>query len=139
MSVDKICMKSDPYPSDVEDLIGPANPAVSTPTDADLISTDQLADLLGLDERQIRTLARQGVVKQAGRGRYHRRESVRAYCLDMRMKATGRGGNNPWIQEKTRLAREQADKIELQNAAARGELLPATDVEASWAATFREI
>jgi terminase small subunit / prophage DNA-packing protein len=127
------------YSSDVEDLLGPANPAVSTSAEPDLISTEQLADLLALTVQHVGVLARQGVVKQAGRGRFHRRASIRSYCLDMRQKATGRGVTTPLIAEKTRLAREQADKIELQNAAARGELLPATDVEASWAATLREI
>lgn len=131
-------MKILSYSSDIEDLLGPAKPAVSSPAEGDLITTDQLADLLGIAERQVQALARQGVVKQAGRGRFYRRDSVRAYCADMRTKATGRGGN-PFVHEKTRLAREQADKIELQNAAARGELLPAADVEATWAATFRDI
>jgi len=44
-----------------------------------------------------------------------------------------------YLAEKIRLANAQAVKIELQNAQARQELLPAKAVEAEWSAVLRDV
>ena len=100
----------------------------------EIVTTDALANLLGLTDRHVQTLTRQGVLKLVRKGRYHRGDSVRAYCADLRRKASGRGSSAPeYTAAKTRAAQAQADKLELANAAARRELLPAGEVEREWA------
>lgn len=55
-----------------------------------------------------------------------------AYCEHLREMAAGRGGEGgaELVVERARLAREQADKIAMQNAERRGELAPAHVLEA---------
>lgn len=50
-----------------------------------------------------------------------------AYCEHLRTMAAGRGSDNSLVlaAERARLAREQADKVAMQNAVTRGELAPA--------------
>jgi phage terminase Nu1 subunit (DNA packaging protein) len=108
--------------------------------DCDVITTDALADLLGLSDRHVQTLTRQGVLKLVRKGRYHRRDSVRAYCADMRKKAAGRGSaSSEYTAAKTRAAAAQAEKLETANAVARRELIPADAVEREWAAILRDV
>jgi phage terminase Nu1 subunit (DNA packaging protein) len=103
-------------------------------------STDQLADLLGLTANRVNVLVRQGHIPRVSKGRFDRREAVRGYCEHIRKQASGRGAANPELTEqKTRLAREQADKAEMQNAIARHELIPAADVEREWSAILRDV
>jgi phage terminase Nu1 subunit (DNA packaging protein) len=79
------------------------------------------------------------LLKRVSAGRFNRRDSVRAYCERLRQSAR-RGSTDPDLAaEKKRLVREQADKIAVQNAAARGELIPAAQVEAEWAAILRDV
>ena len=105
----------------------------------DAISTAALADLLGASVAKVRELAREGLLQKTGIDRFDRRQAVRAYC--QRLRELGRrGATDPeYLAEKTRLAREQADKIAVQNAAARGELLPAKAVEAEWSTILRDV
>ena len=105
-----------------------------------------MATLVGLTANRVRTLARDGMIVRSGRGRYDVRASLLTYIGDLRDKASrmGPGGKaTPATAElnaeKLRLAKQQADKIELQNAAARGELVKATDAERAWAAVLREV
>lgn len=51
----------------------------------------------------------------------------------------GRSANQTLLAEKVRLSRAQADKLEIANAAARRELLPAAAVEAEWANVLRDV
>lgn len=51
----------------------------------------------------------------------------------------GNGADPVLLREKTRLATEQADKIALANAKARGELVSAVAVEREWSAILREL
>ncbi|GLK54339.1 phage terminase Nu1 subunit (DNA packaging protein) [Methylopila capsulata] len=104
------------------------------------ITTDQLADLLDLTPTRVQTLVRQGIIPQTSRGRYDRRDAVRAYSADMRKRAAGRGSANPeWTAAKTRAAEAQAVKLETANALARGDLLSAADVKAEWALILTDV
>ena len=52
----------------------------------------------------------------------------------------GRLASNPGLAaEKERLAREQADAMEIKNGQARGELVPAAEVAATWAAILTDL
>lgn len=111
-----------------------------TPTGKEIITIDQLADLLGITANRVGVLTREGHIPRVSRGRYQRRLAVRGYCEHLRKQASGRGAANPeYTEQKTRLAREQADKAEMQNAIARRELIPALQVEREWSAILRDV
>lgn len=124
----------------IASAIGNGESKITPPGTRDVISTDQLADLLGVTANRIGVLSREGHIPRLGRGSYERRDAVRAYCEHLRKQASGRGAANPeYTREKTRLAREQADKAEMQNAVARRELIPSADVEREWSSILRDV
>jgi len=129
-------LQSDP----LADLLGISiNPNPSS----DHISETELADSLGLTANRVRTLTRDGVLKRTGKATYDRREAVRAYCHALREKLTLKGhaskGGDALEAQKLRLATALADKAERANAAARGELIPASAVAREWAGILREV
>lgn len=101
----------------------------------------ELAAFLGIVTSRIRTLHREGVMVKAGRGRFDVRASLAAYLSRLRDGAVKGGGQVPddLKAEKLRLARQQADKLELANAAARGELVRNAAVEREWANVLRDV
>ena len=60
------------------------------------------------------------------------KESVRAYAEYLRGRAQSRSADPALAAEKLRLASETADKLAIQNARARGELIPSAEVRAEW-------
>ena len=106
---------------------------------AELASADALGSLLGISGRSVRDLASRGIIGKAGAGRYPVRESVRSYCKHLREQAAARSGSSTLTDERIRVAREQADKLAMQNALARGEMIAAREVESAWTATLREV
>lgn len=131
------------------DLPAPEAPETDdAPSEAipELATESEMARLLGITANRVRTLARDGILHRPVRGRYDVRVSLKTYIGDLRDKASRLGyaggkqlGKSDLEAEKLRLARQQADKIEIQNAAARGELVKATDVERAWAAVLRDV
>jgi phage terminase Nu1 subunit (DNA packaging protein) len=110
------------------------------PAHGKTISTDQLADLLALSASRLGILSREGHIPQVSRGRFNRRDAVRAYCEYMRKHPVGRGSSDPaYTAAKTRTAEAQAEKLETANAVARGELIPAAQIEREWAAVLRDV
>ena len=100
------------------------------------MTENALADLLGLQARRIRQLVSEGVLTKP----LHRRDSVRAYCGWLREKAQrGVAVQDDLKAEKVRQAREAADKLALQNAASRGELVSTAEVESTWSGVLREV
>jgi phage terminase Nu1 subunit (DNA packaging protein) len=125
------------------DLLGsPINPNPS-PAPSNQISETELADLLGLTANRIRTLTRDGIVKRTGKATYDRREAVRSYAHALREALTKKGhaskGGDAMAAEKLRLATALAEKAERANAAARGDLIPASDVAREWAGVLRGV
>ena len=117
-------------PDDLSDLLGPVTAPVDTMTEA------ALGDLLGISARRVRQLVTEGVLTKP----LHRRDSVRAYCGWLREKASrGVAVVDDLKAEKIRQAREAADKLALQNAAARGELVTASAVESAWSNVLRDV
>lgn len=119
---------------DAAALVGNIHPHGETTT------TDELADLLGLSANRLLMLSREGHIPRTSRGRFNRRDAVRAYCEYMRKHPVGRGSADPaYTAAKTRAAEAQAEKLETGNALARGELIPAGDVEREWASVLRDV
>jgi len=127
-----------PEAPEVEDPASEAIPGLATES--------EMAQLLGITANRVRTLARDGMLHRPVRGRYDVRASLKTYIGDLRNKASRLGyaggkhlGKPDLEAEKLRLARQQADKIEIQNAAARGELVKSSEVERAWAAVLRDV
>ena len=86
-----------------------------------------IAKLLDLTPRRVQHLANEGVIPRAEKGRYELVSAVRGYIRYLRDRAMGRDGeqSSDIASERTRLTREQADRAAMENAKARGELIPA--------------
>lgn len=95
------------------------------------IGITQLSALVGVSENRIRQLCTSGTLERGEDGQFDLRNSVRAYCGTLRDNAMRRGGPG-LAAEREREARARADKLEMQNAAVRGGLIPAGEVEAMW-------
>lgn len=123
--------------------LAPGSPGVSDgcgqPYGFDTIGAEALADLFGISRRAIEQLATRGVLRKTAPGKFALRASVRDYTAHLRAQAAARSGSKSLTAERTRLAREQADKLELANQAARRELVPAREVEAVWATILRDV
>lgn len=104
----------------------------------------QLAQLLGVTVRTVTDLAGRGIVVRAdgATNRYLLAQSLPRYCAHLRDLATGRGGEAAVVSataQRARLAKAQADLAETKNAAMRGELVDAAEVEAEWSAILRGV
>jgi len=99
------------------------------------LTCPQLAIVWSCDERTVRAYAERGIAVKSGRGRYLLKASTRNLIEHLRETASGRGGHDAvesLTAERARLAKEQADGHALKNQLARGELIPAADVQERW-------
>lgn len=87
----------------------------------------QFGALVGITQPAVSDLASRGVLTQGSAAGVW----LLAYTEHLREMAAGRGGEGgiELARERARLAREQADKIGMQNAVTRGELAPAHVLE----------
>ena len=92
-----------------------------------------ISKLLDLTPRRIRQLVDEGVIQRAEKGRYELVPSVRGYIRYLRDRSIGRDGeqSSDIASERARLTREQADKMAMENAKSRNELIPAPLVQKS--------
>ena len=112
---------------EINDLAGIGAVPVAASIPAELTATE-LAPLLGVSIRHLQTLATNGVVPIAGRNRYPARACITAYCAYIH----ARRAPDDLDAAKLALAKANAEKVELQNATARRELIPAAVVRAEW-------
>lgn len=111
-----------------------------TPVRHDTISERDLADLIGVSDSRVRALTADGVLQRVAPATYERRTAVRAYCASLREVATRAGGtrgkptaeNAALKAETLKIAKQKAIKLELENKAKRGELIPVADVKRAW-------
>lgn len=112
----------------IEDLIGLPG-----------VSADELAMWIGLSPNRIHTLARLGRLPRNPDRSFPLRQAVSVYCEQARQGALGRRADGELAQEKIRLARANAEKVEAANARARGELAPLAEIEREWAGILRDV
>lgn len=94
-------------------------------------TADQLGRLLGISGRRCRELASEGVFPRASGGRYPVEACVQAYVASLRTAAKAKPATDPKVaaagldgrQQRARLARLQADRVELELQRERGELV----------------
>lgn len=87
------------------------------------VSQGQFGDLVGISQQAVSLLMQRKILVDGASAD----EWLLAYCDHLRSVAAGRGGEASLelAAERARLAKEQADKIAMQNAVTRGELAPA--------------
>ena len=131
---------------EVIDLLAPFESAPAVTPEPELhalrCSRAELAAFLGPTARRINQLVEDGVLPPArrGRGAYNLREAVLAYGTYLSERSRGRlGDGDPLKAERLRQAKEAADKLALQNARARGELVEAAAVEREWGDMLRGV
>lgn len=106
------------------------------------IGGKDLCHLLGLSSGALADLKKRGIAVHLGHDAYDLEATVRAYVTHLRGVAAGWGSEEQAINltaERARLAKEQADAQALKNAAPRGELVPAADVERAWGDVLRQV
>ncbi len=106
------------------------------------LTLQQMAALLGVSTKTVAQLVRDGLLKKAGRGKYAL-ASVTIYVEHLRALAAKHGrpltANSELNDQRTRLAKAQADEKELRAAALRGDLIEAQAVEREWAEILRRV
>ena len=115
--------------AEIDALVGdPQDP----PETEDMVNAPTLAKWLGLTPNHVSALARDGVLPRTPSKLFPLRRAVQAYCDHARAGSVGRRADAELAAEKLRLARENADKVSIQNAKARGELIASADVARAW-------
>lgn len=109
-----------------------------------ILTAHDLGAIVGVSERRIRELRDQGVIPDNGQGRYILGEAVAAYCAHLRPSqgraaAGGSAEDLDLTVERARKAKEEADRLEMQNAQMRHQLLARADVDAAVTAAFARV
>ena len=106
------------------------------------IGGSDLCNLLGITPAALTGLVKRDLAVKLGHDAYDLAETVGRYVEHLRGTASGRGGEEQVLTltgERARLARAQADAVELKNATARGALVKAEDVTRAWADILRTV
>lgn len=105
-----------------------------------MASRAEVAKHLGVGGAKVSELVAKGIIPAPpGRGQFDIDGCRDAYISHLREIAAGRSaaGEGPdLVDERARLAKEQADKAAMENSARRGELLERSDVDAAVTAEF---
>jgi phage terminase Nu1 subunit (DNA packaging protein) len=85
----------------------------------------QIAQALDLSTKMVNDLVARGTITKQPRGQYDVEEATREYVRHIREVAAGRlrAGELDLAEERARLAKEQADAKEMENALLRGDLV----------------
>lgn len=105
-----------------------------------IVGTTELAEHLGVAVSTVESLAKRRILRRLGRGRWDQDRNRLDYIAHLREQAAGRigsGGAN-LAEERARLARAQAEKVELDLREKRGELVSTREVEQEYFALLRE-
>lgn len=102
-----------------------------------VVSQRQFADIIGVSEAAVSGMAKAGIIiANQCVGAW-----IRDYCAHIREQAAGRAaaGDLDLAEQRARLAKEQADKVAMQNAERRGEVAPVAAMEMVLAATGSKV
>lgn len=107
-----------------------------------IVGAGELADYLGVTSQSIAAFGNDGKVVRVKRGKYDLKASIQTYTAHLREVAAARGGEGgvlDLVQERARLAKEQADGQELKNRTLRRDLVSSSDVEREWSDILRKV
>lgn len=102
------------------------------------MSQEDFGELIGVSQQTVSSLLNRGALSPGGSAR----QWLHQYCGHIREIAAGRistEGSADLIAERTRLAKEQADKVAMQNAERRAEVAPVATMEMVLAATGSKV
>ena len=117
-------------------------PKIKRPDLPKLIGQEQFGELVGIGPTAVNYLAKSGVIQKADVGMVDMKAALQSYTKHLREKAARWDGNaNPagLTEERSRLAKANADSAELKNAIMRKDYLPAADVERVWSNFLRDL
>lgn len=106
------------------------------------ISEAEFSALIGVTSSRVRELMRDGVLTKTTRNRrlgFLLPDEVHAYCRHLRKRAVAQGQTDDLKIERVRKERAAAEKLELQNAALRGELVSVGAVKQEWGGILRDV
>jgi phage terminase Nu1 subunit (DNA packaging protein) len=89
------------------------------------LTQEQFGELVGGSQQAISELLGRGILKTGQPASAW----LRAYTKHLREQAAGRGADGELARERARLAREQADRVAMDNAVNRRELAPVAVLE----------
>lgn len=89
------------------------------------VSQERFGELVGITQQAVSDLAGRGVL-QPGQNAH---TWLLAYTKHLREQAAGRSADGELANQRARLAREQADRVAMENAQARRELAPVALLE----------
>lgn len=93
------------------------------------VTQAQFAELVGISQQAVSDLTARGILRRGdSAGQW-----LIAYCANLRGQAAGRAsmGDLDLVQERARLAKEQADRVALENQQSRRELAPVALMEST--------
>ena len=108
-------------------------------SEPETVSAGELGEWLGLTPNRVSALGRDGIIPRTDDKRFPLRSAIRAYCEHARAGATGRRADSELAAEKLRAAKATADKLELANAKARGDLLDGKQVANEWRSIITDL
>lgn len=92
-----------------------------------VVTQEVFGEMVGIAQQTASDLMARGILVEGATAG----EWLKSYCSNLREMAAGRAasGGLDLATERARLAKEQADKVAMQNAVARGELAPVALIE----------
>jgi phage terminase Nu1 subunit (DNA packaging protein) len=99
------------------------------------VDTDDLARVLGIDERTVRRLVKKGILKRDKLG-FDLADSIVSYIAYREGLATNAAGTGDFGVARAAVYKERAAKMKLEREALEGSLLPANEVRATWSQAF---
>jgi phage terminase Nu1 subunit (DNA packaging protein) len=93
-----------------------------------VVSTAEISEILGLSDRRIRQLEKEGALVKIRRGKYDLKASVQRYIEYIKEQAEKTEEELDLTREKTLLTRANRQKVELELQIMRGELHRSEDV-----------
>lgn len=97
-----------------------------------LCSDVELAEVIGLSDRHVRRLAKEGVLVMTGKGVFDTVKSIRAF-IEYKANGEGSGGSDEYEQARTRLTLAKAQKAEAETELFQGKLADTDALIALWA------
>lgn len=98
---------------------------------------------VGITQQAVADLVARKIIEQTGRGKLDLDAARISYCAHLRSVAGNKSGDPEadldLTAERARKAKEEADKLEMQNAQMRGELLARDDVTAAVVGAFARV